>query len=195
MSKKKTNSSNEPVGPDLTEIYEEHYEPLKGYIESRTSYSSESEDLLQDVFYQLSRVDFDEHPIHRISSWLYTVANNMIIDRARKKREKSMPQVQGEDGDEDFLSDLADFLSDPDDTPERQMLHSLVWDELDMALDELPEEQRVVYELHEFEGVSFNQMAEATGVAVNTLISRKHYAVLHLRERLQELYDEILIKE
>lgn len=195
MSKKKTNSSNEPVGPDLTEIYEEHYEPLKGYIESRTSYSSESEDLLQDVFYQLSRVDFDEHPIHRISSWLYTVANNMIIDRARKKREKSMPQVQGEDGDEDFLSDLADFLSDPDDTPERQMLHSLVWDELDMALDELPEEQRVVYELHEFEGVSFNQMAEATGVAVNTLISRKRYAVLHLRERLQELYDEILIKE
>lgn len=195
MSDKKRDKQVENDTPDLTEIYEEHYEPLKGYISKHTSYSSDSEDLLHDVFYQLSRIDFDKNPIERITAWLYRVAENKIIDRSRKKREESMPQIVSEEGEDTLLTDLTEFLSDPGDSPEIQMLHSLVWDELDMALEELPEEQRQAYELHEFEGFSFNEISEATGVPVNTLISRKRYAVLHLRERLQELYEAIVRSE
>lgn len=190
---KQRNQTNDgkATNTDVAKIYREHRASLKGYISKQLSYSDESEDLLQDVFYQLSKIDLEENPIRNISAWLYTVANNKIIDRARVKREESMPQIDGGSDDDDFLFDLSEFLSNPDDTPDIQYLHSLVWNELDIALSELPKEQRVVYELTEFDGFSYKEISDSTDIPINTLISRKRYAVLHLRDRLEEIYEDI----
>lgn len=144
-------------------------------------------------FYQLSKIDLIERPIEQISAWLYSVANNQIIDRSRKHKEVEMPYMKTNDDEDLFLSEVTSLLLDEDASPETEYLRSLVWEELEAALEELPEEQRKVFELTELEGFSFKEISEATGVAVNTLISRKRYAVLHLRERLDDLYRELLL--
>ena len=161
---------------------------LGDFIKRRVGNVADAEDILQDVFYQLVTSYSVTEPIEQLTSWLFTVARNKIIDWYRKKRPEPLP-ISAENPDEPL--NLADILYDPKQNPDEVYARSLVWTELSDALDELPEEQRFVFVMHELQGKSFKEIAEVTGEPVNTLLSRKRYAVLFLRERLQELYDEI----
>lgn len=160
---------------------------LLDFIRRRVRTQEDAEDILQDVFYQLATSYSVTEPIEKITSWLFTVARNKIIDWYRKKRPESLP---GGEGNPAVPLNLEDILYDPRQNPDRVYARSMVWTELADALDELPDEQREVFVLHELEGKSFRQIADLTGEPLNTLLSRKRYAVLHLRERLQELYAE-----
>lgn len=184
---------HKPVKQSVTDIVKSYQAQLKGYIAKRVNGQEDREDILQEVFYQLSKVDLEENPIEQISAWLYSVARSKIIDRSRKKKELSLT-VQGDSSnDEDgFVAELTDLLFDEDSSPETAYLKSLVWVELEDALSELPQEQRTVFELTELEGFSFNEIAQSTGIAVNTLISRKHYAVKYLRKRLSGIYNDFI---
>lgn len=176
----------------VADIFNRYRGQLKSYISKRVSSKEDGEDILQNVFYQLAKIDLIERPIEQLSSWLYSVANNQIIDRSRKHREVELPYITTEDNDELFLTEITSLLLDPDSSPETEYLRSLVWTELEVALAELPAEQRSVFELTELEGFSFKEISEETNIPVNTLISRKRYAVLRLRNRLSDLYDELL---
>jgi RNA polymerase sigma factor (sigma-70 family) len=173
------------------------YQPqLKSFIRSRVANREDAEDILQDVFYQLVKmVNTAMNPIGEISAWLYRVAQNMIINHAIRKREEELPAYRNDDGDVEMLEDFSEALfsdasSSP--SPETEYMRSLVWTELERALAELPSEQREIYELTELDGIPVKEIAQITGVPVNTLLSRKHYAVLHLRKRMKDLYDEII---
>jgi RNA polymerase sigma factor (sigma-70 family) len=176
----------------VSDIFKKYSAQLKNYIARRVLSKEDSEDILQNVFYQLSKIDLIEKPIEQVSAWLYSVANNQIIDRSRKRREVEMPYVTTKEDEALFISEVSSLMLDKDSSPETEYLRSLVWDELEIALSELPAEQRDIFELTELDGFSFKEISETTGTGVNTLISRKRYAVLHLRERLQKLYDELL---
>ena len=175
---------------EIPEIYAEYKDELKGFISQRVRLKEDMEDILQNVFYALINLDLVENPIEHASAWLYRVTRNQITDHYRKKKEESLP-VYDEEADEAFVKEVLDFLSESDDSPDMQFLRSLVWIELEKALDELPVEQKAVFELTELEGFSNKEISESTGVPVNTLLSRKHYAVMHLRERLKILYFEL----
>jgi len=182
------------MSQNTSDIFEKYQSPLRGFIAKRVPSKEDVEDILQNVFYQLMKADLEENPIQQISAWLYTVARNQITDRSRKKREYSMPEPQDGDDERAFVKDITELLFDDDHSPEMVYLRSLVWEQLDDALDELPEEQRSVFELTELDGISFKEISESTNIPVNTLISRKRYAVLHLRKRLGDLYNELLIE-
>jgi RNA polymerase sigma factor (sigma-70 family) len=173
-------------------VYEEYSKELKGYIARRVSFREDVEDILQDVFYKLSQIDLEESPIERISSWLYSVAKNQIIDHYRKKKEELRPVVSEGNNEEEFVDDILNVLSEKSDSPEIQYLQSMIWIEMENALDEIPQEQRSVFELTELEGFSFKEISESTGIPVNTLLSRKRYAILYLREKLRPVYVELL---
>lgn len=174
----------------INDIYKKYSGQLKGYINKHISSATTAEDMLQDVFYKFLLAD-EEEPIERVSSWLYRVAQNQIVDHSRKKKEESMPYLKQGDNDDILEVALSDLLSDDKDNPETELLRSMVWEELEDALQELPEEQRAVFDLNEIQGIPFKDISEATDTPVNTLIARKRYAVLHLRERLQSLYEDI----
>jgi len=164
---------------------------LRNFIRRRVSDPGDAEDILQDVFYELVEAYRVSAAIEQWGAWLFRVARNRIIDRLRKKRE--LPLVQsldhdGEDGADNYW--LQNVLPDPDAGPEASYARSVLWWELHAALEELPAEQREVFVDHELNGFSFKQLAEQSGVGVNTLLARKRYAVLHLRRRLQTIYDE-----
>ena len=163
---------------------------LRNYIRKQVLDRDATEDILQDVWYQLTTA-VDTEPIEQMSGWLFTVARNKIIDRYRKKQPDSLDLLL-ETGDAANGPDLAAILLDKGENPETANLRSLFWKTLHEALEELPEEQRTVFISNELEGLSFKEIAERTGEKVNTLISRKRYAVLHLRERLLNLYQEII---
>jgi len=169
---------------------------LMGFIRQRVNSEADAEDILQDVWYQLTTA-VDTGPIEQISGWLFAVARNRIIDGYRKKRPESLDDLQGgsASGRGDPDSDEPNFGSiflDNSRNPETANLRALFWKALQESLDELPEEQRSVFVWHELDGLSFKEIAELTGENVNTLISRKRYAVVHLRERLLDLYREIV---
>jgi len=177
---------------EVAGIFKQYQKQLRAFIGKRVSSKEDGEDILQDVFYQLSKIDLEENPIQKVSSWLYAVARNLIIDRSRKQKEEEMPYRKKPDEDDSFIDELTVLILDEDASPELDYVKALVWEELAIALAELPEEQRVVFELTELQGISFKEISESTGVTVNTLISRKRYAVLHLRKRLSTLYNELL---
>lgn len=183
---------NEERSVRIADIFKKYQAQLRGFIARRVSSKEDSEDILQNVFYQFMKNDQADNPIEQISAWLYSVARNQIIDRSRKHREEGMPYLSGYDEDGTFLKELSELMPDEDQSPEMDYLRAMVWEELENALLELPDEQRTVFELTELEGVPFKEIAESTGIPVNTLISRKRYAVLFLRKRLSSLYDEIL---
>lgn len=160
---------------------------LFDFIRRRVRTEEDAEDILSDVFYQLISSYSVTEPIEKMTSWLFTVARNKIIDWYRKKRPESLPRDLN---DPSMPLNLEDILYDPTQNPDQVYARSLVWTELAEALDELPEEQKQVFVMHELEGKSFKEIAEITGEPQNTLLSRKRYAVLYLREQLQELYDE-----
>ena len=159
-----------------------------GFIRKRVTIEADAEDILQDVFYQLAG---NTEPIERMSAWLFRVTRNKITDKQRKLKPDLIEDVYSVTNDEEFLG-WAELFLDSNNNPELEHLKNLFWNTLKEALDELPEEQRMVFEMNEMEGVPFKEIASITGVTVNTLISRKRYAVLHLRERLGWLRDEIL---
>ena len=161
---------------------------LGNFIRTRVGDAAEAEDILQDVFYEFVEEYRLPESIERASDWLFKVARNRIIDRFRKKKEVSLSETGDE---EEYRLDLA--LPSPDAGPEAEYARALLLDALREALDELPEAQREVFVEHELDGRSFKEMAARTGVAINTLLARKRYAVLHLRERLQTVYDELEI--
>jgi RNA polymerase sigma factor (sigma-70 family) len=149
----------------------------------------DAEDILQEVFYELVEANRLLMPIEHVTGWLFRVARNRITDLFRKKKPESFSDAAVANDDEELLR-LEDLLPSPDAGPDALYARSVLLDELEFALDELPEEQREVFVGHELEGRSFKEMAAESGVSVNTLLSRKRYAVLHLRERLQSIYDE-----
>jgi RNA polymerase sigma factor (sigma-70 family) len=160
---------------------------LLDFIRSKVRNKTDAEDILEDVFYQLVSSYSVTEPIEKMTSWLFTVARNKIIDWYRKRKPASLPH---EEADPSLPLNLEDILYDSAQNPDQVYARSLVWTELADALDELPDEQKEVFVMHELEGISFKEIAEITGEPVNTLLSRKRYAILFLREQLQELYDE-----
>jgi RNA polymerase sigma factor (sigma-70 family) len=175
----------------ISEIIAEQRSRLRNFIRRRVPDPRDAEDILQDVFYKLVEANRLLMPIEHVTGWLFRVARNRITDLFRKKNPKTFSDAvaEGEGGD---VLQIEDLLPSPDAGPEALYFRNMLLDELELALDELPEEQRTVFVGHEFEGRSFKEMAAATGVSVNTLLSRKRYAVQHLRERLQSIYDEFM---
>ena len=176
---------------NIAEIIRKHERRLQGFIRKRVRSIEDADDILQDVYYQLADADRLMKPIDQMAAWLFTVARNKITDLYRKKKTESLPEYSDDD-DNVFSPELSKLMFDEGSTPETEYLRSLVWNELDKALEELPEEQRQVFELTEMKGLSFKEISRQTGVSVNTLLSRKRYAILYLRIRLQELYDELI---
>src|SRR5881392_1258886 len=174
----------------LSKIVAEERSRLRNFIRRRVPDPRDAEDILQEVFYELVEANRLLMPIEHATGWLFRVARNRITDLFRKKKPQSFGEisVEGEGGE---LLQLEDLLPSPEAGPEAVYVRNLLLEELELALDELPEEQREAFVGHELEGRSFKEMAEETGVSVNTLLSRKRYAVLHLRKRLQSLYDEL----
>jgi RNA polymerase sigma factor (sigma-70 family) len=162
---------------------------LRNFIRQRVPDPLDVEDILQDVFYELVEANRLLMPIEHVTGWLFRVARNRITDLFRKKKTESFSDTAIADEDDELLL-LEDLLPSPDAGPEALYARNLLLAELELAVDELPEEQREVFVAHELEGRSFKAMAAETGVSVNTLLSRKRYAVRHLRERLQRAYDE-----
>ena len=160
---------------------------LRRFIRARVRSEADAEDVLQDVWQQLV-TSIDAGPVEQVGAWLYTVARNRIIDRYRKTTPASLDAL-AEEADEAGW-ELPELLLRDDHTPRTEHLRHRFWEELHEALDELPEEQRQVFVWHELEALSYDDIAELTGANVNTLLSRKRYAVLHLRARLEPLYDE-----
>lgn len=157
------------------------------FIRGRVDTDEDAEDILQDVWYQFSNV-MNSEPIEQTSAWLYRVARNRIIDRYRRLQPDSLEEMFAE---EDGEFNFREIMLAENENPETEHLRSLFWEQLFTALNELPEEQKQVFVLNELEDVSFNEISERTGEKINTLTSRKRYAVLHLRKRLEQLYKEI----
>ncbi len=177
----------------ISEVVKREQSRLRNFIRRRVPDPRDAEDILQDVFYELVEANRLLMPIDHVTGWLFRVARNRITDLFRKKRPESFsdtPVAWGDDADDSELLQFEDLLPSPDAGPEALYFRNVLLDELELAVDELPEEQREVFVAHELEGRSFKEMAAETGVSVNTLLSRKRYAVLHLRERLQSIYDE-----
>lgn len=164
---------------------------LLDFIRRRVRTEEDAEDILSDVFYQLMSSYSVTEPIEKMTSWLFTVARNRIIDWYRKKRPAPLPSLFD---DEALPLNLEEILFDPTQDPDSVYARSLLWTELAGALDEMPKEQKEVFVMHELEGKSFKEIAAITGEPLNTLLSRKRYAVLFLREALQELYSEFSIQ-
>jgi RNA polymerase sigma factor (sigma-70 family) len=173
----------------ISEVVEREQSRLRNFIRRRVADPRDAEDILQDVFYALVEANRLLMPIEHVTGWLFRVARNRITDLFRKKRPESLSDVADADGGDELLR-LEDLLPSPDAGPEALFARNVLLDELNLAIDDLPEEQREVFVAHELEGRSFKEMAAETGVSVNTLLSRKRYAVLRLRERLQSIYDE-----
>jgi RNA polymerase sigma factor (sigma-70 family) len=175
---------------NITTVISQFGKRLLGFIRQRVSNEADAEDILQDVWYQFTTT-VDTEPIEQVSSWLFTVARNKITDRYRKKKPESLEDLLRPE-DEDDGPNFSAILFDNSNNPETAYLKNLFWKTLQEALEELPEEQKKVFVWNELGDVPFKEIAELTGEKVNTLISRKRYAVLYLRERLLDLYNEII---
>ena len=173
----------------ISEVVIREQSRLRSFIRRRVMDPRDAEDILQDVFYQLMEANRLLMPIEHVTGWLFRVARNRITDLFRKKKPESFSDTAVADADGELLH-LEDLLPSPDAGPEALYARNVLLDELELALDELPEEQRELFVAQELEGRSFKEIAAETGLSVNTLLSRKRYAVLHLRERLQSIYDE-----
>jgi RNA polymerase sigma factor (sigma-70 family) len=177
----------------ISEVVAEQRSRLRNFIRRRVPDPSDAEDIVQEVFYELVEANRLLMPINHVTGWLFRVARNRITDLFRKKKPEAFSDaaVVDEAGE---LPRIEDLLPSPDAGPEALYFRSVLLDELEFALGELPREQREVFVAHELEGHSFKELSAETGVGVNTLLSRKRYAVLHLRERLQSIYDEFAKK-
>ncbi|MGA2157012.1 MAG: sigma-70 family RNA polymerase sigma factor [Bryobacteraceae bacterium] len=178
---------------EISEVIAEERARLRNFIRRRVPNEADVEDLLQEVFYELVEANRLLMPIEYVTGWLFRVARNRITDLFRKKRPENFTDraVKDEDGE---LLRIEDLLPSPDAGPEALYVRSVLLEEIEFALGELPGEQREVFVAHELEGRSFKELSAESGVSVNTLLSRKRYAVLHLRGRLQSIHDEFTRK-
>jgi len=175
---------------NIIKTVQDYGKRLFAFIRGRVNSQEDAEDILQDVWYQFSNV-INSAPIEQTGAWLYRVARNRIIDKYRKQQPTSLEdEMNGESEEGEFY--FKEILLSDDSNPETEHLRNLFWEELFAALDELPEDQRQIFIWNELEDISFQKIAERTGEKINTLISRKRYAVLHLRKRLEQLYKEII---
>lgn len=185
-------SMSDTQNESIREIIVKERKRLLDFIRKRVPTQEDAEDVLQDVFYELVNTYRLMKPVEQMASWLFTVARNKITDRYRKKKPDSLEDHfairAGDDGDR---MDISDFLPSGTNSPETEMMREAIMQGLVQALDELPKEQREVFIMHELEDKSYQEIAEITGANVNTLLSRKRYAVLYLRERLQNLYADL----
>jgi len=177
----------------ISEVIAEERSRLRNFIRRRVPNEADVEDLLQEVFYELVEANRLLMPIEYVTGWLFRVARNRITDLFRKKRPENFTDRAARDEDGE-LQRIEDLLPSPDAGPEALYVRHVLLDELEFALGELPDEQREVFVAHELEGRSFKELSAESGVNVNTLLSRKRYAVLHLRERLQSIHDEFMRK-
>jgi len=177
----------------ISEIVVEERSRLRNFIRRRVPDPADAEDIVQEVFYELVEANRLLMPIEHVTGWLFRVARNRITDLFRKKKAEAFgdASIESEDGE---LLHIEDLLPSPGAGPEALYIRNALLDELELALDELPAEQREVFVAHEMQGRSFKELSAETGVNTNTLLARKRYAVLHLRERLQNIYDEFLEK-
>jgi RNA polymerase sigma factor (sigma-70 family) len=175
----------------ISDVVKREQSRLRNFIRRRVADPLDAEDILQDVFYELVEANRLLMPIEHVTGWLFRVARNRITDLFRKKKPESFrdPDVANDADSDNELLRFEDLLPSPDAGPDALYARNVLLEELEAALDELPEEQREVFVAHEFEGRSFREMSDETGVGVNTLLSRKRYAVLFLRQRLQDIYD------
>jgi len=173
---------------NITRVINDYSRRLLGFIRKRVTNEADAEDILQDVFYQFIG---NPEPVEQVTSWLFTVARNKIIDKQRKKKPESIEDIYGPAEDE-LAFDWTEVFFDDTENSETAYLRSLFWEALENALNELPPEQKDVFVMNEIDGIPFKEIAAATGQTVNTLLSRKRYAVLHLRDRLSVLKDELL---
>ena len=174
----------------ISEVVRREQARLRHFIRRRVADPRDAEDILQDVFYRLVEANRLLMPIDHVTGWLFRVARNRITDLFRRKAPANFGDIAAS-GDEDELLPLEDLLPSPDAGPEATYAHNVLIDELELAVHELPAEQRAVFIAHELEGRSFKEISAETGVGVNTLLSRKRYAVQRLRHRLQSIYDEL----
>jgi RNA polymerase sigma factor (sigma-70 family) len=176
----------------ISEVVHREQSRLRNFIRRRVPNASDAEDILQDVFFELVEANRLLMPIEHVTGWLFRVARNRITDLFRKKKPDSFSDVTpaAEEGEEPERLRFEDLLPSPDAGPDTVLARAMLVEEMELALEELPDEQREAFVQHELEGRSFKEMSAETGVGVNTLLSRKRYAVLHLRERLRSAYDE-----
>jgi len=177
----------------ISEVITEQRSRLRNFIRKRVSNEADAEDLLQEVFYELVEANRLLMPIEHVTGWLFRVARNRITDLFRKKEAVTFSDAAVEDEAGELLQ-IEDLLPSPAAGPEALYVRHVLLEELEFALAELPDEQREVFVAHELEGRSFKELSAESGVSVNTLLSRKRYAVLHLRERLQSIYEEFTRK-
>jgi RNA polymerase sigma factor (sigma-70 family) len=177
----------------ISEVIAEERPRLRNFIRKRVPDEADVEDLLQEVFFELVEAYRLLKPIDYVTGWLFRVARNRITDLFRKKKPETFADLAVENEEGELLR-IDDLLISGDDGPEALYMRTLLFDELQAALSELPAEQRAVFIAHELEGRSFKELAAESGVNLNTLLARKRYAVRHLRERLQKIYDEIARK-
>lgn len=177
----------------IAEVVAQQQSRLGNFIRKRVPNPADAEDLLQEVLFELVQAHRLLMPIETVTGWLYRVARNRITDLFRKKKPEPFADIAIEDESGDLLA-FEDLLPSPDDGPEALYFRSVLLDELNTAIDELPPDQRAVFVAHELEGRSFDELAQETGVNRNTLLARKRYAVLHLRKRLQAVHDDFTKK-
>ena len=183
-----TKSQNDSI----REVVSENGKKLFSFIRNRVNRAEEAEDIFQDVMFELTESFRLMQPIEKMAAWLYRVARNKITDSYRKKRPQLLDDQVIYAGNDDEPLFLQDLLKSNSESADREFDQALIQEALEQALDELPKEQRDVFMKHELEGLSFREIATETGESVNTLLSRKRYAVIHLREKLQELYSELI---
>lgn len=178
----------EEINSHIIQTITSYGKGLMNFIRRRVKTDADAQDILQDVWYQFSAV-VNAEPIEQTGAWLYRVARNKITDKHRKKTELSLDDdlLNGDDEEIDFKA----LLMVEGNTPETEYLRSLFWEQLFVALDELPQKQKQVFIWHELDDIPFTEIAIRTGDNIQTLVSRKRYAVLHLRTRLKQLYEEI----
>ena len=176
----------------ISEVVKREQSRLHNFIRRRVPDPRDAEDILQEVFYELVEANRLLMPIEHVTGWLFRVARNRITDLFRRKKPESFTDAAVATEEEGELLRLEDLLPSPDAGPEALYARSVLLEELEFALGELPPEQREVFVAHEIEGRSFKQIAAESGVSINTLLARKRYAVLHLRQQLRDIYDEFM---
>jgi RNA polymerase sigma factor (sigma-70 family) len=182
---------------NTTKAFTEYKGQLVAFVRKHLAGADDAEDIVQDVFYQLARMDDLAKPMEQTAAWLFRVVRNMIVNKFKKKRDTPfsvLASVDAEAGEEDISNSIA-ILSADETAPEIEMLRSMVWDEIEAALDELSTPQREIFIQTEFLGLPVKAIAQESGVPVNTLLSRKHYAVVYLRKKLRDLYADLVGKQ
>ncbi len=193
MDKRPSSTLKSEQDRQISEIVAEERSRLRRFVRRRVPDPADAEDIVQEVFSELVEANRLLMPIEHVTGWLFRVARNRITDFFRKKKPELFSDTAVEDEDGELLR-IEELLPSPEAGPEALYLRNLLLEELEFALDELPDEQREIFLAHELEGRSFKELSAESGISINTLLSRKRYAVLHLRERLRNIHDEFLKK-